>query len=243
MYLLKESLEKERRYPNFCIDDFFENPDDVREFALSLEYFPSCGARPGKSSKSLHLVDKVFYDKFCEKIFSIFYDFNRGRTDWKLGTFFQLTDSLDENKNSGLNKSWIHADLITEFAGVIYLNKNPSDNTGTSLYNVKNLDKFLEIWDNYEQLQQNPRHKFYKDGVVVENYDEEVTMNNSFFEETVSFKNVYNRLVAYDGGVWHGAQGYYAEKEPRLTQVFFVYDIESEFKYPLCRMPKIKYDK
>lgn len=237
MYL----LDKERRFPTICIDDFYENPDDVREFALSLEYFPSNGSRPGKTSEQIHIADKIFYDKFCEKLFSIFYDFSRSRTEWKVGTYFQITDSLDENKNSSLNTAWIHSDLSAILGGIIYLNKEPSDNTGTSVYKEKNMDKFLEIWDDYGF--ENPRHKFYKDGVITENYDEEVTINNSFFEETISFKNVYNRLVAYDGRVWHGAQCYYAEKEPRLTQVFFIYNIESQFEYPLCRAPKVKYIK
>lgn len=237
MYL----FDKEIKIPSICIDDFYENPDDVRDFALSLDYRPSDGFRPGKTSTFLYKANRKFYDDFCNKLVSIFFDYESSRVDWEIDTFFQLTDSLDQKKNSPLNIPWVHADG-NEIAGLIYLTKNPTKNTGTSIYKCNDINKFNKIWERYKIQQKCPRLEFFKNNIT-ENYEQEVNENNSCFEETISFKNVYNRLIAYDGNSWHGAQNYYAEKEPRLTQVFFVKKLQTVSKFPLQRTPMVKFHK
>jgi hypothetical protein len=48
---------------------------------------------------------------------------------------------------------------------------------------------------------------------------------NSKFEETISIKNVYNRMLSYDASSWHCANNYWTDNEPRLCQLFFVYKL------------------
>ena len=39
------------KFPITCYDNFYENPDYIREFALSLDYSPESGTFPGVRSK------------------------------------------------------------------------------------------------------------------------------------------------------------------------------------------------
>jgi hypothetical protein len=61
-------------------------------------------------------------------------------------------------------------------------------------------------------------------------YQQKIKENNELFEETISFKNIYNRLVAYDGFQYHGVPKFLgSDQKPRLTQVFFVHEISSDY--------------
>ena len=55
-------------------------------------------------------------------------------------------------------------------------------------------------------------------------------------EETIRFNNQYNRMIAFEGGIPHGVRSFHTTNEPRLTQVFFVYKLESSSPTPLVRM-------
>ena len=76
--------------------------------------------------------------------------------------------------------------------------------------------------------------QYYKYGVD-KNYESEMLNHNQHFIETVRFNNVYNRLISFDGQTYHGANNFFTDKEPRLTQVFFVRSIKSKSKPPLQR--------
>ena len=55
-------------FPILCVDDFYTNPDEVREFALSLEYNGKEGNFPGMRTKELHLINEKFFGSFLFKI-------------------------------------------------------------------------------------------------------------------------------------------------------------------------------
>ena len=59
------------RFPTLCVDDFYINPEKVRDFALSLEYSKPEGIYPGERTKYLHEIDKKFFHQFCEKLLLI----------------------------------------------------------------------------------------------------------------------------------------------------------------------------
>ena len=50
---------------------------------------------------------------------------------------------------------------------------------------------------------------------------------DSNFVETIRFSNRYNRMISFDSAVPHRADNFVINNEPRLTQIFFVEDIES----------------
>jgi len=71
-------------------------------------------------------------------------------------------------------------------------------------------------------------------------YQHEMLIHNSKFEKTLEFKNVYNRLVMYDGEYFHRESNFFAnEYEPRLTQVFFINAIPKN-KKPIERMKDVQ---
>ena len=65
-------------FPTICVDDFYKNPDQIRQFALNLEYNNkdnATGDYPGKRTELLHLTHPNFFNTFCQKLFSIYFDF------------------------------------------------------------------------------------------------------------------------------------------------------------------------
>jgi len=216
-----------KRFPTICIDNFYENPDEVRDFALSLDY-TKCenGQAPGERTKCLSLLNRNLWEQFCKKLFSIFYDTNYCRLDWNVYSSFQKIYPYSTDKNSIKNIGWVHKDKINILAGIIYLTPNIEKESGTSIYRQNsffNQDSYLKY-----------KHNFFK-GNIIPNYDDKLKEHNSHFEETARFNNIYNRLVAYDGEEYHAASSYYSSSQPRLTQVFFVNNIKCDSNYPLMR--------
>lgn len=116
------------------IDNFYENPDEIRQFALKQEY-PVKGNYPGGRTKSFATDnDKSKFESIVGRKINYFPEGYNGS--------FQLVT----NKNT----SWIHRDL-TDFSVVIFLTPNPPSNGGTVLYRHK--DTSLQRTSNKEQDQ------------------------------------------------------------------------------------------
>jgi hypothetical protein len=216
------------KFPSICVDNFFMNPDKIRTFALEQEFFPSPGNYPGKRSKPISELNPSMYENIVKKIVALFYDINIENIICDIEMNFQLVESMDSDKNSPKNKGWVHTDGYgNHFAGIIYLNPEIDPNCGTSLFRL--VDE-----ENYDTNTHTVRDALYKSGID-NDYDEVITKKNSCFEETVRFQNYYNRLVAYDGDLFHGVNSFYTEKEPRLTLVFFIKSFNADSGYPLFR--------
>lgn len=217
-------------FPTTIVDNFYENPDSIREFALSLEYKSSTdGSWPGVRTNELCEIDSNFFDLFCKKLFSLYYDLNYHEISWHVSSCFQLIETFSKEENNIKNEGWIHSDVDSIFAGVIYLNPNPKPNWGTSIYKLKS----GEIND----CLQTQRMLNYKNSpnFNLKAYEKQLRFNNDKFIETVKIENVYNRLITYEAKEYHGVPSYYTESEPRLTQVFFVKEIKSSNPSPIIR--------
>ena len=217
-----------KKFPITVLDNFYENPDLVRQFALSLDYHTSLEGRwPGKRTSLLHEVNLSFFDTFCNKLFSLFYDLDYIPVNYNVSTNFQSISNYSENPDSKLNGGWIHRDIESVCSGVIYLNPNPQENTGTNIYSQIDKNIVSPISEKF---------KLYKGEEPVDEfeYTQQILENNSNFEETINIKNVYNRMILFEGGVYHGVQSLYSSLEPRLTQVFFVYKVGGA-RYPVVR--------
>lgn len=222
-------------FPITVIDNFFNDPDKVRDLALKCNYGPSpTGDWPGQRTELLHIVDENFYKNFCLKIISIFYDTNYHNVNMECRAYFQKITSLDNNPKSNKNKGWIHADDQI-FAGIIYLNPEISFDKGTSIYHTKSNFDQKEIYNLSKA-----KHRFYLKNDD-SNYDECFTKLSSYFDETINVKHVYNRLVLIDGTSWHAAQNFYNKNNSRLTLVFFINKLELPNAIsPIDRIKKIK---
>ena len=218
-------------FPAFCVDNFYEDPDAVRAFALEnlADYSVNHGGRyPGKRSRDLHELSPQLFDKFGKKLFSLFYDLKRSEVNWRIETSFQLIPPFSDDPQSPKNLGWIHLDGAMIMAGIVYLTPDIGLETGTSIFRLDNADTL----DNT-----NVKTQFYAEGTDSGEYDAAILKHTASFAETARFNNVYNRLVGFDGAAWHGVNSYYTpkDKEPRLTQVFFVHAVDTASSSPIIR--------
>jgi ribosome recycling factor len=120
------------------IDNFYENPLNVREFALS-QKFDTTGNFPGERTQSLSLND-IF-----KKIQGYIYQYSSNNT-YIDGYYsaFQYTTSK--------HQSWVHIDNNNEWAGILYLTPDAPVTSGTTFY---------EFYDKYAS--QDLMNKYSKD--------------------------------------------------------------------------------
>tara|TARA_B100000945_G_C20170739_1_gene497609 strand:- start:44 stop:700 length:657 start_codon:yes stop_codon:yes gene_type:complete len=200
-------------YPITIVDDFFEDPDGIVEMAESMKYYtPNTGNWPGTRTKNLHIEDKRFFNYFGQKLHLLFYETTPEY--WNLQCHFQLIDPFCEDKYSKKNRGWIHKDIDTWFGGIVYLQKDPEPDTGTSAYRVKRGFSH-QFADEINIKEMQYRSESVDDAEYEKAYD---AMRNQF-EETVSIANVYNRFVLFNNVTHHGVQTF--GSKPRLTLNFF----------------------
>jgi hypothetical protein len=107
-------------------DDFYSNPDEVREFALNQE-FDIQNNFPGKRTKTfLNESTKEGLQKMLEPFAGKVLNWNEVNG---LTGSFQCTNSLD--------RSWIHVDNYNTWAGVCYLTPDAPVSSGTGLFKHK----------------------------------------------------------------------------------------------------------
>lgn len=216
-------------FPTLCVDNFFENPEEVRKFALSLEYFPAPdGAYPGKRTETLYDIDREFFHKFGQKLFSLFYNFQKSDVDWIIDARFQLIDPFE---NNDLNEGWIHIDYTAVFSGVVYLTPLAEKESGTVICKLKS-------GENFDYVQKEKRDFNLGKFLDTEQYIKLRNDNNSQFEDTVYFSNQFNRMIAFDAKTFHRVQNFNTKSESRLTLVFFVNKIEADW-FPIPSFRKI----
>ena len=123
-------------FPITIVDNFFEDPDAIVKEAKTLKYFnPQTGNWPGTRTKNLHLELPKLHMYFTQKLNSIFFEENPDY--WNTTCHFQAIDPLHEDQYHKKNRGWIHTDDNTWFGGIVYLNKDPEPDTGTSIYSAK----------------------------------------------------------------------------------------------------------
>ena len=174
----------------FVIDGFYDNVDSVREFAMS-QSFDVEGNFPGARTKSFSTTQAK------ESISRILSPIYGEITYWPDGYngAFQITTAK--------NRSWIHSDTGTKWAGVVYLTPNAPVSGGTGFY--KHIPTGLTqpnassgSWDDHAQ---------------------DVTK----WELVSQVGNVYNRLILYKGKQFHTSMDYFGHNlhTGRLFQTFF----------------------
>ncbi len=219
-------------YPVTIIENFYENPDAVRQFALNQKYqfrkdiknasyvFPGC------RTKDLSIINKPLYESVCNKIVSVFHNAEHDYMRWVMTTSFQSV-------GAEFDRGVIHTDHNTIFAAVLYLSPNAPLNSGTSLF------KPNASFDAYKyELALQANDKRFNAGQVAMD-----TGYHSMFDEIVNVKNVYNTLILYEGRHYHAANEFFGKtlKDSRLAQVFFVNKIDAQTysSFPLKRAQSI----
>lgn len=219
-------------FPITIIDNFYPDPDTIRNLALSQDFEESeYGNWPGKRTKDIIDFDPDLHHFFLRSIMNVFYP-TEFRYTSNFETSFQLIESRDSDQYSPKNKGWIHHDAII-FGGIVYLTKDPEPDTGTSIYlPKKGHHQHKNSWvqmkaSEYKNNSPNP-----------EKYEKLINEQYELFNESVTVENVYNRCFLFGGNVLHAAKtfGTRTGKDARLTQVFFCHDLHSGMDtYPMCR--------
>ena len=191
--------------PNLIVlDNFYENPDLLRDYALGLKYEPpeNHGALGFRCESGRKLLDgtKELFEKLLHA--TIPDGSNLGEWNYSTNGCFQWCN--------GSTQIVYHCDS-QKYAGIVYLTPDAPINCGTS---------FL-------------RHKKYKlrtSEIFSKNdwYDSSLKYNEPHLDKTSweivdSIGNIYNRLVIFDAQYIHAVTEYFGEtiNNSRLFQLFF----------------------
>jgi len=184
------------------VDDFYNNVDEVRKFALS-QPFDVKGNYPGVRTGCL------INDSTRENIQKIVEPHGGKIVDWlesdEYTGSFQMATSRERTwvHSDNVNNSYLH-DSPNYWGGVLYLNPDAPLEGGTSFYRSK-VNKSIYN-HNYDHL-------------ASDVYSQDMTK----WDIATEVKNIYNRLILFRGDQWHSSSTYFGHDDEtgRLTQVFF----------------------
>jgi len=213
--------------PTTILDNFFDNPNSIVNWALSLDYNSSPnGSWPGRRSQELSLIHPYFHKHVCKKVLSLFFE-NTDTINYKVILNFQLIENYQ-------GKGWIHQDPDI-FTFIIYLHEsNPKIDCGTTLWKLNpnlispfNSEKDISI----EKLRLE-HHKNKKISSEHQNFQ----YNN--FSKEIKIPDKYNRLIAFSSENFHSANNFNNNLSPRLTLTGFVEDLSTS-KLPVIRSKQV----
>jgi hypothetical protein len=207
--------------PTSIIDNFFESPQLIRDYALSLEFSKIYGNYPGVRTNQISDINNQLFNLILKKIHSAFF----GSSD-KIGivcdSYFQLIDSSFEG-------GWFHQDTDYHIAGVIYLNPEAPLNGGTIIgQNAKPFDA-----EKYKF-----RDDFYKNkDIDLTSYRQIKDGFNDCFNETLIVNNIFNRALIYDSKKFHRENKFFGKtkEDSRLTLIFFIRFVMEDSFPPMIR--------
>ena len=190
-------LKNIMRVNALVIDDFYSDPHQVRNFALNQE-FKVRGNYPGQRTESF------LGDSTKKRLQEILYPYAGNITNWggEYTGSFQYTVASD--------RSWIHSDSTTDWAGVLYLTPDAPLSSGTGIF--KHKQSGMMTWDytnkSPEYLKTEPREDF---------------QDMTKWDLVDRFGNIFNRLIMYRADNYHMSLDYFGntKENGRLFQVFF----------------------
>jgi len=192
------------------IDDFYDNPDEVRKAALALAYDPVDPATPYPGRNSMQPLlwpnsDQMFSQILREPV--------RGHTGFAHGKFRQ---SIASDKRG----ADIHIDPVTVWAGVLYMTLPQHCRGGTEFfrhrqYGTDGAPLTPEDLKAYPGETNRDR--------LVDRLTEIDGRDRSKWEHISTLPMRYNRLVLFRGWLWHTAGESFGTtpEDCRLVQLFF----------------------
>jgi hypothetical protein len=197
MDLKTNILKKSPRCSLIIIENFYNNPNDTRNYILTQE-FEVRGNFPGQrtisyASESLKETIQKYILPFAGKIT----DFPM--TSESYNGSFQYTTSRDH--------SWVHVDGFNNWAGVLFLTPDAPLSSGTAFY------QFQDGTMNEED------QKYTKSKGETDKYSQDMTK----WKLVDRVGNVFNRLILFNSKNYHMSMDYFGDNKynGRLFQVFF----------------------
>jgi hypothetical protein len=180
---------------HIIFDNFYQNPDEIREYALGLD-FNVKGNYPGARTTPEGSIQRDYLKQYFEE-----HIVKQKITTWdsEYNTSFQFTTEKDT--------TWVHHDSVTNWAAVLYLTPDAPIESGTGIY--KNIESgvYLHSPDN-----------------TIDYNDNEDCRDLTKWKLIDQCANIYNRLFVYNANLYHRSivPGFGKDKEDgRLFQTFF----------------------
>lgn len=199
--MFKINPQQNKRF--FVVDDFYQDPMEVREFALSQTYFKGEGA-VGERTRMQFLFEglKERFEEIMQIKIADTTENNHGWYDEGVNGRFQCC--------IGGVPQVFHNDL-QQWAGVLYLTPDAPPQSGTSFYRHKESKVY---------------HHSQIDWSVGENgnvFSLDTFLDPTPYERQDMVGNVFNRLVLFDGKLIHSGNDYFGHnlQTGRLFQIFF----------------------
>ena len=190
------------------VDDFLQNPDAVREYALE-QQFEFFGGKnwPGRDCAECHGEEEM--TEACSQVVG---EKLTIKPENKC-SYFRLT------KEGQYGRQHIHFDpnpgLI--WAGVLYLTPTVYPTGGTKFWKHKETG-----WESSPTVQEGAKYGLHSHQDMVKFFDIEGKDESKWIElDNVAFK--YNRLVMFNPSLWHSNGDLFGtmEEDARLVQLFF----------------------
>lgn len=193
------------------VDNFFENPHEIRKHALSLRTYDACdffnrsGIYSGyrtfiqNSTVEYYIIQKL--ENILERKISY------------LSRCIHLNTSVSR---FGCPHADVGGEQQLDIAGVIYLNENAPINSGTTLYD-KEPESSIESYIDKMQIVYNVNIPA-NNAVKVKCANEIQNFKNSLKVIAYS-ENIFNRLIIYPAQAYHSPEKYFGEtlEDGRLT--------------------------
>jgi FkbM family methyltransferase len=191
------SISKNKKSTSWIIDNFYENPDEVRKFALEQEYVEGGFGRGfiGRRTEQQFLFPGL-KERFEEIM-------GRRITEWE-----------SHGMNGRFQIAWSGEPLVyhcdsQKWGGMLYLTPDAPYQCGTTMYAHK----------------QTRARTYYDEGwdAAWKNVPGDCHLDGTPFEPVDVLGNVYNRLVIFDASCIHSASQYFGTimENSRLWQMFF----------------------
>lgn len=187
------------RLETLSISNFYDNVDEVREFALQQRWRENPSHFPGKRTAPF------LNDSTKELIQSAIRPL-AGEVTWWGSTesgCFQYTTAAD--------RSWIHSDATTTWAGIIYLTPDAPLSAGTGIFRHKRTGLTSWVYSDHTPEETNSAPHATD------------SMDMTKWELVDRIGNVYNKLILYRGDLFHVSLDYFGKDmyDGRLFQTFF----------------------
>lgn len=218
--------------PITIVDDFFDNPDDIRDWGLSLPFGPIDQRYPGVRTDEVANIHQPFYNFVNNKVNNLFFSSKFLGKEINIASklFFQKIDNFE-------GEGWVHQDFAF-YTFIVYLTPETDINCGTSLYKLKSPD-FYPFRTPQDYNVENLRFNHHKTGKIS---NSEMKLKKEYrdnrFDKTLDIKDKYNRLIVFPSQIHHSANYLSNNESARLTLIGFVEFLAADEPTPIDRSKK-----
>jgi len=220
-------------FPVTILDNFINNPNAIRKWALSLDYHSSLsGNYPGKRTKCLSTIHPGFYNEFNLKILSLF--FNIEGIEYKSNSFFHLSKNLE-------GTGWIHRDDNIILTCILYLSPSSNINQGTSFYKLKpNLIHHLKNKNDFDTEKYMSKH-YLTGKLSKQEYQTKEEYEKTSYDKILDIKDEYNRFISFDPVSLYHANNNISplDESGRLTLITFFQSIKTFDTFPVLKSKQL----